>query len=49
MQNVKGVSEDELTSNEFERLLTKKYLSEKYHDERVKEFYEFQVSSMIDY
>lgn len=48
MKTVRGVWEGELTWNEIKRLFTKKYLSERYYDERVNEFYEFKVSSMID-
>ena len=32
----------------FERLFKNKYLSERYYDDRAKEFYELQMGSMID-
>ena len=38
VKNVKGIREDSLTWNEFERLFKKKYLSESYYDDRVNEF-----------
>lgn len=40
MNNVKGMHEGDLTWHVFERLFKKKYLSERYHDDIAKEFYE---------
>ena len=40
MKNVKGIREEELVWDEFERLFKKKYLSERYYDDKAKEFYE---------
>jgi len=37
-----------LTWNELERLFKKKYLSERYYDERAKDFYELQMGCMKD-
>ena len=34
--------------HKFERLLKKKYLSERYYDDRAKEFYELRMGSMTD-
>jgi len=41
MNNVKDIHEDDLTWHVFERLFKKKYLPERYYDDRAKEFYEF--------
>lgn len=48
VKNVKGIWEEELIWDEFKRHLKKKYLSERYYDDRDKEFYELQTGSMID-
>jgi len=48
VKNVKGIHEDNLTWHEFERLFKKKYFSERYFDDRSKEFYEFWMGSMKD-
>lgn len=36
VNNVRGIHEEELTWNEFERLFMKKYLSERYYDDKAK-------------
>ena len=46
VKNVKGAREDDFTCNELEKLFKKKYLSERYYDDQVEEFYESQMSSM---
>lgn len=46
MKNFKEIYEDDLTWHAFERLFKKKYLSERYYDDRAKEFYELQMGSM---
>ena len=48
MKNVKGIHEEELTWHAFERLFKKKYLLERYYDDKAKEFYELMMGSMID-
>jgi len=48
VKNAKGIQEDDLTLNEFERLFTKNYLSERYYDEKAKDFYELHMGSMTD-
>lgn len=47
VNHVRGIIEEELCWDEFERLLNKKYLYEIYYDGRVKEFYELGMGSMI--
>lgn len=48
VNNIKDIHEDELTWHVFEKLFKKKYLSERYYDDRSKEFYELRMGSMID-
>ena len=48
MNNVKGIHEEDLTWHAFERCFKKKYLSERYYDDKAKEFYEFWMGSMTD-
>lgn len=48
VKNVKGIHEEDLTWNEFERLFKKNYLSKIYFDEREKELYELNMGSMTD-
>jgi len=48
VNNVRGIRGEELTWREFERLFRKKYLSNRYYDDRAKDFYEFKMGSMID-
>ena len=48
VKNVEGTHEDDLTWHAFERLFKKKYLSERYFDNKVKEFYELKMGSMTD-
>lgn len=43
---MKGIQEEELTWSEFERLFRKRYLSERYYDDKEKEFYEIKMGSM---
>lgn len=49
MRNLKGIREEELIWDEFERLFKKNYLSERYYVDRAKEFYELQKGSMTNY
>ena len=46
--NFKGIHEEYLSWHAFKRLFKKKYLSERYYDDRAKEFYELQIGSMTD-
>lgn len=48
VKNVIGMREEDLTWNEFKRLLKWKYPSERYFDDREKEFYELKMGSRID-
>lgn len=48
VKNVKGIHEEYLTWNEFEWLFKKKYLLERYFDDKVKEFFELKMGSMTD-
>lgn len=48
VKNVRGIHEEELTWNELEQLFKKKYLSERYFDDRAKELYERKMGSMTD-
>lgn len=48
VNNVKDIHEDDLTWHAFKRLFKKKYLSERYYDDRAKEFYEFPMGSMTN-
>jgi len=46
MKNVKDIHEDDLNWHAFERLFRKKYLYERYYDDKAKEFYELWMGSM---
>ena len=46
LKNVKGVREEDLSSKQFEKYFWKKYLSEKYFDEKTKEFYEIKLGQL---
>eukprot|EP00253_Pinus_taeda_P028189 PITA_28189 len=48
VKNVKGIHEDNWTWHESARLFKKKYLSERYFDDRTKEFYELWMGSMTN-
>ena len=48
MKNVKGIQEEELILDEFERLFKNKYLFERYYDDKSKEYSELHMCSMID-
>lgn len=48
VKNVRGIHEEDLTWSEFERLFRKKYLLERYYDDREKEPYELKMGSMTD-
>lgn len=48
VNNFKGIREEELIWDEFGRLFKKKYLFERYYDERAKESYELQMGSVRD-
>jgi len=43
LKNVRGIGEEELTWREFKRLFRKKYVLERYYDDREKEFYELKI------
>jgi hypothetical protein len=46
LKNVKGVREEDLSWELFEKYFRKKYLSEKYFDEKTKEFYELKLGQL---
>ena len=48
MNNVKAIQEEYFTLDEFEKRFKEKYLSERFYDDRAKEFYELQMGSMTD-
>jgi hypothetical protein len=43
---VKGIHENDLSWKQFEKHYKKKYLSEKYFDEKTKEFYEIKLGQL---
>jgi hypothetical protein len=43
---MKGIREEELSWKQFEKYFWKKYLSEKYFDEKAKEFYELKLGQL---
>jgi len=43
LRNVKGIHEKELSWGKFEKYFKKKYLSERYYDNKTKEFYELKL------
>jgi hypothetical protein len=43
LKNVKGIHEEGLSWERFEKYFKKKYLSEKYFDKKTKEFYELKL------
>jgi hypothetical protein len=46
LRNVKGICEKDLSWGKFEKYFKKKYLSERYYDERTKEFYELKLGQV---
>jgi hypothetical protein len=46
LRNVKGIREKGLSWNKFEKYFKKKYLSEWYYDEKMKEFYELKLGQL---
>jgi hypothetical protein len=46
LKNVKGIHEEDLSWERFEKYFRKKYLSEKYFDEKTKEFYELKLGQL---
>lgn len=48
MKNVRCIHEEDFTWIEFEWLFKKKYLSERYFDDREKEFYKLKMGLMTD-
>jgi hypothetical protein len=46
LKNMKGVCEEDLSSKQFEKYFQKKYLSERYFDEKDKEFYELKLGKL---
>jgi hypothetical protein len=46
LRNVKGIHEKELSWRKFEKYFKKKYLSERYYDEKTKEFYELKLGQL---
>ena len=45
---VRDIRTKDLSWHEFKGIFRKKYLSERYHDGKVKQFYELKMGSMID-
>jgi hypothetical protein len=43
LMNVKGIHKEDLYWEQFDKYFRKKYLSEKYFDEKTKEFYELKL------
>jgi hypothetical protein len=43
LKNVKGIHEEDLSWEWFEKYFRKKYLSEKYFNKKTKEFYELKL------
>ena len=43
LKNVKGIHEEDLSWERFEKYFRKKYLSKKYFNEKTKEFYELKL------
>jgi hypothetical protein len=43
LKNVKGIHEEDLSWEQFEKYFRKKYLSEKHFDEKTKKFYELKL------
>jgi hypothetical protein len=46
LRNVKGIQEKKLSWKQFEKHFKKKYLSERYHDERTNNFYELKLGQL---
>jgi hypothetical protein len=46
LKNMKGVREEDLSWKQFEKYFRKKYLSERYFDEKAKEFYELKLGQL---
>jgi hypothetical protein len=46
LKNVKGVREEDLSWERFEKYFRKKYLSEKYFDKKTKELYELKLGQL---
>jgi hypothetical protein len=46
LKNVKGIHEEDLSWECFEKYFRKKYLLEKYFDEKTKEFYELKLGQL---
>jgi len=48
LKNTRDIYEEEFTWSEFKRLFRKKHLSERYYDDKEKEFYELNMGSMTN-
>jgi hypothetical protein len=46
LKNMKGLHEEDLSWEWFEKYFWKKYLSEKYFDKKIKEFYELKLGKL---
>jgi hypothetical protein len=46
LKNMKGVREEDLSWKRFKKYFRKKYLSERYFDEKAKEFYELKLGQL---
>jgi hypothetical protein len=46
LKNIKGVCEEDLSWKQFEKYFWKKYLLERYFDEKAKEFYELKLGQL---
>lgn len=48
LKNVRAITEEELTQEEFEKLFREKYLSEHYYDNKAKAFYELKMGKLTN-
>ena len=48
MKQVKDIRTEDMRWHEFKRIFRKKYLSERYYDNKAEEFYELRMGSMTD-
>jgi hypothetical protein len=46
LRNVKGIMRRSCLGEKFEKYFKKKYLSERYYDEKTKEFYELKLGQL---
>jgi hypothetical protein len=46
LRNVKGIREKELSWGKFEKYFKNKYLSERYYDDKTKDFYDLKLGKL---